>query len=177
MTTTTRLTATLREFADSFETAHRVNGGSEGTRQYFVRLADGSPGWMTEIVKAAHDSCRILPDDGIYSDLERVAVALAEHAEYGEPESAEDLEDEIGEIADGLVDVYTSDLLAWVSNPRGPEFTDRAQTDGLLADDATLDQRIMAGQYLYFEDLARCVLRDCAEVAEEEGGADDGDPI
>lgn len=75
------------------------NDGSE-----FVKLADGSPEWMTDVVRAIHGDK--LPGDTTYRFIERCADAIAD------ADDSVDLQDVIAEMEP---DVYTGKLTAWLA--------------------------------------------------------------
>jgi hypothetical protein len=83
--------------SQAFQTKKRKDGND------FVSLKDGSPAWMTEVVRSAHGDK--LPDDTVYAFIERVASALADADEDADPS------DVISEIE---TDTYTADLTAWL---------------------------------------------------------------
>jgi hypothetical protein len=81
----------------AFQTKKR-NDGNE-----FVSLKDGSPSWMTDVIRATHGDK--LPDDTVYAFIEKAADALANASEDAEPS------DVILEIEP---DPYTAGLTAWL---------------------------------------------------------------
>jgi hypothetical protein len=72
----------------------------------FYSLKEGSPEWMTDAIRAAHDSANMLPDDWRYERIHDAAAAI---------EDADDIADAGDEFADG-VDVYNAKLLAWAGS-------------------------------------------------------------
>ena len=70
----------------------------------FVKLKDGSPQWMTDVIREMHDNGHKLPDDTVYAMIEKCADAIAEGS---------DPQDAISEIE---ADIYTHDLTAWLNS-------------------------------------------------------------
>lgn len=81
---------------DALETKTRDNGDK------FVSLKDGSPEWMTQVIREIHGDK--LPDDTTYEFIERCARAI-EDVDAGE------MQDAISEIEP---DCYTNDLTGWL---------------------------------------------------------------
>ena len=105
--TETTIQTLAAEAGACFETATRsrvVGGSGELEEDRYVRVKDGSPEWVTELVHAAHDD--MLPDDWRY---EKIADALEYIAEVDDP-------DDSGEFADQAVDIYTGARLAWLAS-------------------------------------------------------------
>lgn len=148
-----------RAFADAFITDKRADGVE------FVRLADGSPEWMTEAVRAAH--CDMMPEDTRYSMIRECADALADR-------DADEWEDSTGEIADGLVDVYNNARLTWLaSNLHRAAYCDEAQDEGLVSDKASMFDRIGVGQYMEYDEILRELVQAFQDRADEEEETDD----
>lgn len=103
-------------------------------------LKDDAPEWMRDAIRDAHFDGR-MPDDWIYEHARAIVSQLADlEAPDGDTQH---------EICDGLVDVYTSDLTAWLALHTGNvELCDEAQREGLTTEGATLVQRIQAAQYM-----------------------------
>ena len=112
-----------------------------------VALKDESPDWVHDLVREAHGD--MFPDDWRY---EAIRAALRCIADDGDPD------DNAGEYADCMVDVYTSDRLAWLAS-----HLDRA----MYCDDAIAEmggaelgtiERIAYGQYAEASEVYHCVL-------------------
>jgi hypothetical protein len=95
--TATAIQKLAASLTKALETRKRDNGNE------FVCLKDGSPVWMTEVIRSAHADK--LPDDTTYAFIEKCADALADADEDAEPS------DVILEIEP---DIYTADLTAWL---------------------------------------------------------------
>ncbi len=85
------------KLSEAFQTQKR-NDGHE-----FVSLKDGSPAWMTGVVRSVHGDK--LPDDTVYALIERCADALTDANEDADPYEV---------IAEIESDIYTHDLTAWL---------------------------------------------------------------
>ena len=134
-----------------FETAERPNG------QTFTRTKDGTPEWVGELVRAAHGD-DFLPDDWRYETIRSALAFIAD--------DATDPEDDAHTFADTQVDVYTSNLLAWLSsNLRRLSYVDDAVSEYGGEPGGIADQ-IMLGQYAEAREvyeLTVSALRDLAD--------------
>lgn len=88
------------ELYRAFQAKTRDNGDT------FYCLQDGSPEWMTDAIRAAHDSANMLPDDWRYDAIREAAGVI---------EDADDFADAGDQFADG-VDVYNGALLSWAAS-------------------------------------------------------------
>lgn len=129
-----------KEAASWFETAQRaaVKDG-QATGELYVRVKDGAPEWVTELVRAAHygvPDMLMLPDDFRYQVIREAVDALAEDEDTDEHD-----------FADG-VDVYTSDLTAWLgSHSLRPGYCDEWKDDHGANEDGIVSL-IQGGQYM-----------------------------
>src|SRR3990167_5483241 len=89
-----------------------------------------------------------LPDDWIYDKYHSILDALAGYT----IESADDIDEQRAEIVDGLVDVYTFDLTAWLNSHNSNVYyltqaqeEYGAQTDGF--------QLLMSAQYVAIDEI------------------------
>ena len=98
-----------------------------------IVLKSGAPEALIDSVYTAHGDR--LPDDWIYNTYYHVLEAFSGYT----IENADDLEKNRQEIVDGLVDVYTANLTAWLASNNNnvsyiteaqEEYGDGAQTDG-----------------------------------------------
>jgi hypothetical protein len=95
---------------------------------------------MRDAIREAHFDGR-LPDDWIYESARSIVDSLSEH---DDPD-----DDTKHEICDGLVDIYTGALIAWLAqNNLNAGLVDEAQREGLTSEESTLDQRIQMAQYM-----------------------------
>ena len=133
--------------ASCFESASRDNGDD------FIRIKDGSPEWVTELVHAAHHGFTdFLPDDYRYTWAFQACEWLAEG---NDP-------DESSEFADSCVDVYTGRRLAWLaSNLNRASYCDDAGWDlGFTIDRKTgIVELIGLGQFAEAAEVFALVLR------------------
>lgn len=115
------------ELYRAFEAKTRDNGDT------FYCLKDGSPEWMTDAIRAAHDDANMLPDDWRYAAIREAANSIEDADE------TDDFEDASREFADS-VDSYNADLLAWcASNLSRMAYCDEAMEEFGKPDDlATL---------------------------------------
>jgi hypothetical protein len=90
---------TIQSLAKELSRAFVTNKRNDG--QEYVHLKEGSPEWMTEVVRAIHGDK--LPDDTTYRFIERCADAIADAGD--DPTEA---------IYSMEADIYTSDLTAWL---------------------------------------------------------------
>jgi hypothetical protein len=123
----------------------------------YVTLAEDRPEWLYDAVRDAHDG--ELPNDWRYQICSAIVDALADGAE---PE----------EIADSLVDVYTHDLLAWLSDNVGRADNVNEALEEYIADvDNGIDRIIAAGQYLCIERMVQVLADAIAEHAGDGEGS------
>jgi len=140
--------AQLQQFCEAFEQRTRNNGDK------FVCLSDGSPQWMTDIIRECHGS--MLPDDTKYAMIQECADSLNDRETL-------DIED-IFEIADGLVDVYNAERTRWLSSSLDRAYyIDDAQDEGLLAEDSDTFTRIGVGQFKEYEEILYALTRAFSE--------------
>lgn len=135
------LIETARALADAFEVKARDNG--EG----FYCLKDGSPDWMTDALRAAHDGGDMMPNDWSYRLAHGMAQHIAESLEY---DAAQDLSDIVSEGADSLVPCYNGERLAWLAShlSRAGFVDDAAMELGITPDGGILE---MIGVGIYAE--------------------------
>ncbi|WP_242136971.1 hypothetical protein [Sphingomonas sp. TREG-RG-20F-R18-01] len=148
-----RREALAREFSAAFEAKTRDNGDT------FYCLRDGSPEWMSDAVHMAHGD--MMPNDWSYRLTREVVDAIA-----WLPVGA-DFDDERGEIVDGIVPVYNNDRLQWLASSLDrAAYCDDAQRDGLVAEDATMFDRIAAGIYSEADAIYSAVSAAIVDAAE-----------
>lgn len=117
----------------------------------FVKTADDAPEWLRDLIQDAH--AHMFPDDWRYQAIRDVLYSLAEY----DFETADDAREGDGEILDGLVDLYTHDLTAWLHSRN-----DRMQYVDEWVDDFGADgdtfQRLSGGQYMEYREILDSVL-------------------
>src|SRR5438067_880220 len=146
--------STIQELARNagscFERGTRPDGES------FTRVKDGSPEWVSELVREAHGD-DFLPDDWRYEHVHSALEFIAE---------AEDAEDGRAEFADSAVDVYTGGLFSWLSsNMRRQSYVDEATEEFGPAD--SVADSIARGQYLEASEVYGLVLGFLEQRAED----------
>lgn len=149
---------TIRELAsqlyDAFETKTRDNGDS------FVCLKNGSPEWMTDVCRAAHDGGNMMPDDFRYSLIKESAGAIHDAGD------STDLDDAYAEFSDA-VEVYTSRLCAWAaSHSYRSGYCDDAMVE--YGKPESLSQLLMWGQAIERRDVFESVLSSLRGLADDQ---------
>lgn len=138
--------------AQCFDYATRGNTGNYEDR--FVRITEGSPVWVREMVREAHGD--MLPDDWKYACVSAACEWIHDTLEAGG-----DAEDARGEFAESQVDVYNGQRLAWLaSHSERVSYTDWAVEEfgrndpamGVLGD-------IAMGQYAEASEVYGIVLQ------------------
>jgi hypothetical protein len=133
------LSGVAHSAAACFEFASRASG-EEGWGSRFVRLRKGSPDWIKETVREAHEGGEILPDDWTY------AIAREAFEAIGDAGEGIDLDELASEFSDGA-DVYTADLLKWMeSYPHSVQCCDEARDE--LGDPEDTAKMMAYGQYI-----------------------------
>lgn len=119
---------------------------------------DGPDYWVREMVEAAHDDCRILPDDFRYQFIVESLDAIMDC------ENEDDAEQSATEP-----DIYTHDLNRWLCESYdGHGYCDEAVTEGMVPETAPMFERLAAGQYLERREVFGAVLGYLQQRAEEE---------
>lgn len=90
---------TVKELASELQQAFVTSKRNDGAE--YVHLKDGSPDWMTEVIRDVHGDK--LPDDTVYSLISRCVDAIADGGDDPQ-ESLDDIEPA----------TYTNDLTAWL---------------------------------------------------------------
>jgi len=118
----------------------------------FVTLRASHPEWLQDAVYAAHGGD--LPNDWTYAEC----LAAVEGIDSGDL-----TEDNLGEYADGRVDIYTSARFEWASAHFATIDDDRVQE--LCAPETSIADRIGVAQYIAIEAIASTMLAAAREVA------------
>lgn len=147
-----------KELHDAFQTTAR--GEDEITT-----LIDGAPEWITSAIYECHRVLgERLPDAWIYEHARYIAGELAECEDHDQACDA------WTEIACGLVDPYTHDLVKWLaSHLLNLDCCDEAQGEQLVKPDATMYERIAAGQQYALESIT-IALAHAVEAERESRG-------
>jgi hypothetical protein len=150
--------------------AHPAGLGTRADGETFRRVRDDAPAWITDIIRKAHAG--MLPDDWKYDKAEDAFDAIAD----SDAETRDDCDDLRHEFADGAVDVYTHDRLAWLaSHLERAGYVDQAASDGLASPDTGITDRIGIGQYVEAEEIFEAVLTGLEDRLEELQDADDAE--
>src|SRR4051812_19779857 len=136
-----------REAYEAFTTTQRDDRAITTTR-------DDAPDWVNDLVRKAHGD--FLPDDWRY-DCIRSAL---EHIAGLDAETERELEDEDHQFADGYVDIYTSELTAWLaSNNQRVAYVNEGVEELGAAAELDEDKRLMLGQYHEASEVWGSVVR------------------
>lgn len=143
---TTNERTLARSMAARFTRRTRDNGTE------FVTLTDAAEEWMRDVAREAHGE--MLPDDWRYETLASAVEFIADE---------EDWDDRRYEWADGVTDVYTSALAAWLgSSVQRFAWVDMAREE-FGQDDEPLTTWLMRGQYLEACEVFDLVARALGE--------------
>ena len=126
-----------------------------------------SPKWdsireeLTSIVRAAHFN--EMPNDWRFQTVDSIATTLADMPDSADW-SVQNFQEESHEVADSLVDVYTSDLLAWVSeNIRRHQWDD----EGIAQPTTDIVELIKLRQFEEIESMVHAVLNQVESLLDE----------
>lgn len=145
------------ELSQAFHNGPRV---SDDTGRTIRTLRDGSPEWMGDAIRAAHDNARMSPDDYRYELIEEAADVL--HENDGDIDAARDNLPE--------PPAYNAERLRWLASHQGyrPDYVDSACEEyGIGPDTSTLD-RIAIGYRAEQEDVLQQLYDALAERADDE---------
>lgn len=151
-----KYTASAQALLDALITDKRTDGTE------FVRLADGSPQWMTDAVHAAHGD--MLPDDTRYS---MIRECLSEMIQM----DPEEWDYSSNQIADTLIPVYNAERIKWLaSHLNRAAYCDEAQEQSFVSEKSSLMDRIAAGMYVEYIEIADSLISSVNDRAEESDG-------
>lgn len=147
-------TVSIQDRAKEAATYFTVKTRADGSK--YVTLRDvPAPEWVTELVRRAHGD--MLPDDYRYKMIREAVDVLA----YANDDA--DLDELESEFADD-VDLYTSDLTAWLgSHYSRPGYCDEAREE-LGTDSRGIVTDIQRGQYMERREVFHLVLEALREV-------------
>ena len=112
---------TLSTLSPAALLASAIQWEKRGDGSEFLRLADGSPQWMRDAIRSAHDE--ELPNDWRYELALRAALALRDSPAADRYELAY-------EVAEELSTVYTAELLHWYTeSPARLSYADEAREE------------------------------------------------
>lgn len=142
------------EMVEALERAKRTDGTD------YLKLKDGSPQWMTDVIHAGHFDGDRLPDDDIY---ERVQDCVSAISEMDDDSEEDDISERLQELE---ADCYTKDLTDWLgSNNYNVYYLTQALEEYEIKDGF---KALSTAQYLYIQEIAGNVLSALKDEAEEE---------
>lgn len=149
----------IKTLADAFETRTRTN-----TKEPYVCLKDDVPERCTEVMRLSHGD--MLPDDTRYAMCRHVVAMLTEFSPEDWEDDADAVREGAHEICDGLVDVYTSRLTAWLAshNDRIGYVTQAQEEYGPAGD---VEKSLMAGQFAEYSEIYDSIVGTVLRMAEE----------
>jgi hypothetical protein len=102
----------------------------------------------------------------VTNDHNQISYILEGIADY---EIEDEQDDSLFELCDSLVDVYTKDLYDWMDESfEHKGYVEEAVNSGLVdTKNFDLDRAIMAGQYEWYQEMARDVIEVLQEKLEE----------
>lgn len=148
---------TKTELAKALYEALITDKRNDGTE--FVKLVDGSPEWMADVIRAAYGDMG--PDDYRYQMIGEVAGRMA---------YSDDWENQDSQLCDDLVDIYNADRVKWLASHLSRAFyCDEAQDEGLVAPDTDMYQRIGIGQFMEYREIFGALVREFEQREDDEG--------
>lgn len=132
-----------QQFIDGFVKDTRVNG-----EEY--TYSNSGIEWHGAAIRAAHGG--MMPDDTRY----KMIVECLESICYSITDTTtQDFDDiEVSENVNSLVDIYNNELLLWLASALSRSFyCDEAAEQGFINEDATMFERISAGQFMEYEEI------------------------
>ena len=146
---------TFAEMAHEFYHALISDTRTDGTT--FYRLADGSPEWMRDACREAHDGEG--PNDWRYDTIDSLLERIED---YADPDDVDH-----GDIADGLVTIYNAERTAWLAgNLERATYCDEAADE--LGCEGGIFDRIGWGMYLCIEEMSNTIVRAIADAVREQ---------
>jgi len=104
----------------------------------------------------------ILPNDFIFSTISSLIDSMLEYDFENNSDTRN--RDNLSEIADSLVDVYTSDLIEHYKQFQ--EYAERARSD--FGDSGTIEDNMRLGQYLHIDEITQAVYEYVKDRAKNE---------
>lgn len=154
----------IETLSDAFETRTR-----DGTGESFRALKRDRPQWCQDVVREAHGG--MMPDDSRYVMIESVVDAIHDFLRYDEDADRDAIEEHSFEACDGLVDVYTSGLTAWLaSHGDRVGYVSQAVSDGLIEAGAPIDRQLAVGQFEEYREIYSAIVQAVSDL--DEGDSD-----
>jgi hypothetical protein len=123
----------------------------------YTTLTDAARTWMHDLVRNAHGD--MLPDDWRYECIASACEAIAD---------AQDPDDHADEFADGYVDVYSADLVAWFASHGKREEYVAAGREWFGDAGEDIYEEFRRGQYLEAREVYYAVLDELEEWTDDE---------
>jgi len=143
-----------KKYVSYFELAERPDGTK------FYKLKDDAPEELAELVREVHRKRGLhFPDDYVYEYIYQSLDLIAESG--AEVDNLEDLTEEIE------ADVYTSDLLKWLSTGDRTYYMDRVKEE--CGRDLSFEQELSIAQFLEREEIFFYVLEELGKIVKGEG--------
>lgn len=137
----------------------RKRDKDSGIIDYYI-LKDGSPEWMRDVCRNAHDNAKILPDDYRYAFIHETICILKDADEEADVDELREMLHEQLEPS-----VYTSDLTEWLnSSPYRVYYLDEAKNT--YGADMDAFQLLSCAQKTEMEETGLQVLEAFNEIAE-----------
>jgi hypothetical protein len=144
---------TIKELAGELSDA--LEWRVRGEDQNYVALKDGSPEWMTEVIRAAHGDK--MPDDTTYEFCKKCAEAIAEAEEGEEREAIMEIE----------ADIYTHDLTGWLHARADHVYYLTEAIEQFGRDIGDGFKLLMYAQHLHIQEVGNELIAALTEQAEK----------
>ncbi len=146
----------IKSYADQFETKE-VKRHDENEARTIVVLKPDHDEALQNSIREAHQG--LLPHDWIYDTYNSILENLTNYT----LDSLDDLEEYRHEIVDGLVDVYTYDLTAWLHSSN----TFQSYLDQAVQELDAKENILMVAQYLAIDEIYTEVVNFITNTFEE----------
>lgn len=138
--------ATVRDLARAMAGRFTTRTRADDTK--YVCLTDEAEEWMRDVAREAHND--MLPDDWRYDAIASAVEFIA---------SEDDYDDRLDEWADGMVDVYSWDLIAWLgSQAARAEYVQEARDEWGDAGESIYDE-LSRGQFFELREVVSLVVQ------------------
>lgn len=162
---TDTLQALAQTMYDAFERKERDEKNEFGDK-HFYSLVKGSPQWMVDAIREAHDHANIMPNDWVYDACHTIIGHMSDT-------DSDSWDDSVSEWADGSVDVYNADRARWLAaNLAFGGIVDEA-VEELGHSDQGVYGDIGIGQYRLLEGIAGALV--AAVTAQGKAAEDEAD--
>jgi hypothetical protein len=144
--------ATIQSLASALSDALTHDKRNDGAE--YVHLKDGSPSWMTEVIRSVHGDK--LPDDTVYQLIEKCAEAIANSDEGSEQDAVSDLE----------ADIYTNDLTAWLHARADHIYYLTQALEEFEAKEGC--QALMIAQKIQIDEVGACLVSELEKIVDDQ---------